>query len=129
MIAQGAILILSAAGIWILSWRGTSRWGWIVGLAAQPFWLWVTFSAGQWLLFVNAVVWSGAFAHGLIKHWNAADPTPAKELEDALRCALVNISIAARILERDGDEHGVAWNLRNTIRQYERALELKESRQ
>ena len=38
---------------------------------------------------------------------------------DALRAMIdmmrVDMAIAAGILERDGDEHGVAWNLRNAI--------------
>lgn len=72
-IAALVILVLSAAGIWILSWRGTSRLGWVISLAAQPFWLYVTFDAGQWVLFANAMLWTGAFTHGLVRHWNSTE--------------------------------------------------------
>lgn len=46
--------------------------------------------------------------------------------EEALRSALMTMSIAAGVLEKDGDEHGVAWNLRNEIAQRRRALGIVE---
>lgn len=69
MIAQSAILVLSAVGIWLLSCRGAGRAGWIVGLAAQPFWLWETFNAAQWGMFANALVFTAIYARGLVNHW------------------------------------------------------------
>lgn len=73
MIAQSAILALSAIGIWLLSCRDAGRWGWVVGLAAQPFWLWETLRAEQWGMFANAIVFTAIYFRGLINHWR---PTP-----------------------------------------------------
>ena len=69
MIAQSAILILSAISIWLLSCRGAGRWGWIVGLCAQPFWLYETLIAGQWGMFANALVFTAIYVRGLANHW------------------------------------------------------------
>lgn len=71
MIAQAAIFILSGAGIWLLAFPQAGALGWVVGLAAQPFWLWETYRARQWGMFLNAVLWTGAFAAGLVNHWRA----------------------------------------------------------
>lgn len=73
MIAQFAILTLSAVAIWLLSCRDAGRWGWIVGLAAQPFWLYETFNAAQWGMFANAIVFTGIYARGLFNHWARPD--------------------------------------------------------
>lgn len=44
-------------------------------------------------------------------------------LEGALRSALLTMSLAAGILEKDGDEFGVARNLRNGIEQGNRVIQ------
>ena len=44
------------------------------------------------------------------------------KLEAALRSALMTMSLSASHLEKDGDEHGVAWNLRNAIAQAKAVL-------
>jgi hypothetical protein len=73
MIAQSAILILSAIGIWLLSCRGAGRAGWAVGLCAQPFWLWETWHAAQWGMFANALVFTAIYLRGLVNHWSYAE--------------------------------------------------------
>lgn len=67
---QAAILILSAAAMWLVSGRSRhARLGWALGLASQPFWLYATFEAGQWGMFALAVFYSFAWANGLWNHW------------------------------------------------------------
>lgn len=71
---QAAILILSAAAMWLVSGRSRhAHLGWALGLASQPFWLHATWEAGQWGMFALAVFYSFAWAHGLWNHW----PAPA----------------------------------------------------
>lgn len=71
---QAAILILSAVAMWLVSGRSRhARLGWALGLASQPFWLWETWQAGQWGMFLLAVFYSGAWARGL---WNHGRPCP-----------------------------------------------------
>lgn len=69
MIAQTALLLLSALAIWLLSNKPPSAWGWVAGLASQPFWLWETAHAAQWGMFANAIVFTGIYARGLRNHW------------------------------------------------------------
>lgn len=70
---QAAILILSAAAMWLVSGRSRhARLGWMLGLASQPFWLWETWAAGQWGMFLLAVFYTGAWARGLANNWRAA---------------------------------------------------------
>ena len=70
---QAAILILSAAAMWLVSGRSRhARLGWALGLASQPFWLYATFVADQWGMLLLAVFYTGAWARGLVNHWGAA---------------------------------------------------------
>lgn len=70
MIAQAAILILSAAAMWLVSGRGRhERLGWAIGLASQPFWLWATWEAGQWGMFALSVFYTWTWARGFWNHW------------------------------------------------------------
>lgn len=71
MIAQALILILSAAAIWLLSGKPPSRWGWVAGLASQPFWLWETWHAEQWGMLANAAIFTVLYARGLANHWRS----------------------------------------------------------
>lgn len=71
---QGAILILSAAAMWLVSGRSRpARLGWALGLSSQPFWLWETYTAGQWGMFLLAVFYTGAWARGLANNWRRHD--------------------------------------------------------
>lgn len=72
MIAQAAILIFSTAGIWLIAYPQTAAAGFAVGLAAQPFWLLETWRARQWGMFLNSLLWTGAFSAGLFNHWHGA---------------------------------------------------------
>jgi hypothetical protein len=69
LIVQVAILVFSALAIWLLSGRRPSRWGWVAGLTAQPFWLYATWSASQWGMFANAVIFTVIYVRGLRNHW------------------------------------------------------------
>lgn len=70
---QAAILILSAAAMWLVSGRSRhARLGWAIGLVSQPFWLYATWQADQWGMFLLAVFYTGTWARGLVNHWGAA---------------------------------------------------------
>ena len=58
--AQASILILSSAAMWLIAMPSLAWWGFIVGLAAQPFWLIETLRAGQWGMFANSLIYTGA---------------------------------------------------------------------
>lgn len=66
-ITQAAILILTGLGLW---WSGSPRprlqvRGYALALAAEPFWLWDSWSHGQWGIFALACWLTASFARGL----------------------------------------------------------------
>jgi len=70
-LCQIAIFVLSAiAGILITFKRDrVRRWGYIVGLASEPFWFWAAISADQWGVFGGCVVWTIIWGIGTWNHW------------------------------------------------------------
>lgn len=48
------------------SWR---RWACIFGLAGQPFWLWSSWHAGQWGVFLLCFIYAGVWARGVWTYW------------------------------------------------------------
>lgn len=72
-IDQVGIMTLGAAAVWLSQHRrpGCRRWACIAGLAAQPFWLYATWRAGQWGIFAISFVYVWAWARGLRLYWLA----------------------------------------------------------
>ena len=70
-IIQAAILILSGAAIWLVGRKDgrVRRWGYVVGLISQPFWIVATIQAGQPGMFLLSVFYCGAWADGIYNHW------------------------------------------------------------
>ena len=65
---QVVIAITGAAAIWMVgrknAWR---KWGYLVGLASQPFWLYATWSSQQYGMFALSCWYVYAWAQG---YWN-----------------------------------------------------------
>jgi hypothetical protein len=67
---QAIILVLSLAAIYLLTSPGPyARWGHVVGLASQPFWLAATWRARQWGMFVLAIAYSGLWLRGIASYF------------------------------------------------------------
>lgn len=45
------------------------RFACLCGLAAQPFWFYASWTAGQWGVFALSIVYTLAWARGLKTHW------------------------------------------------------------
>jgi len=71
MIAQAFIGIFGMASIWLANDPRTNvrRWACIAGLAAQPFWIYATWQAGQWGIFALTFVYAAGWARGLKHQW------------------------------------------------------------
>lgn len=69
MITQLAIFLLSSASIWLLSGPTPGLWGYALGLASQPFWLFAAARAQQWGVFALSLVYSVLWLRGIINHW------------------------------------------------------------
>ena len=73
---QAVILVLGAAAIWLVgrkeAWR---KWGYVAGLMSQPFWLYTTWTNGQYGMFILSVWYVYAWAQGWYNNRHAKDLT------------------------------------------------------
>jgi hypothetical protein len=70
MISQIAIMIFGASAIWFVSrtekWK---RWGYILGLCGQPFWIYTTIQNEQWGILIMTLVYAYSWAQGIWNYW------------------------------------------------------------
>jgi hypothetical protein len=68
--AQLAIVILSPLAIWLLaSDSPTARWGFVVGLASQPAWIYAAARARQFGTLAVAVFYLAIWILGIVNHF------------------------------------------------------------
>jgi hypothetical protein len=60
--------MLTGASMWLIAVPSLAWWGFLVGLAAQPFWFASSWQARQWGIFLNAIFYTGALVAGLLNH-------------------------------------------------------------
>lgn len=71
MIEQTIIVACGIASVWLSqdtrhAWR---RWACIIGLTAQPFWLFATWKAEQWGIFALTFVYAAGWCRGIWNFW------------------------------------------------------------
>lgn len=66
MLATGAAAVLLASKT-----DRRAKWGWLIGLVAQPLWLYSTWNAGQWGMFLLSCVYTWGWGEGAWNHWRA----------------------------------------------------------
>ena len=70
MIVQTIIFICGALSIYLLSRKDRwQRWGYIVGLIGEPFWVHMTIHAEQWGVLVLCFIYTLAYINGVKNHW------------------------------------------------------------
>ena len=70
LICQIIIPIMSAGTVTFLSRKdSTHKYGYICGLASQPFWLFSTAYHGQWGLFIAAIYFTIRWIIGIRNHY------------------------------------------------------------
>lgn len=74
MIAQSIIVTCGVASVWLSQSPATNsrRWAPIIGLAAQPFWMWETWYAQQYGIFALSFVYAIGWARGIRTYWGRA---------------------------------------------------------
>jgi len=69
-ILQAAILVLSLAAVYLITSPGPyTKWGHVVGLASQPFWIAATWRARQWGMLVLSIAYSGLWLRGIVNYF------------------------------------------------------------
>ena len=69
-LAQLAIAILSPAAIYLLAEPGQiARYGFVVGLCSQPFWIYATAKARQLGMFAISLVYLAIWIRGIANHF------------------------------------------------------------
>jgi nicotinamide riboside transporter PnuC len=69
-IVQISIFVLGATAIWFVSRRERwSRWGYIIGLISQPFWLYTTIKNQQWGMVALSVWYTYSWFQGIWNFW------------------------------------------------------------
>lgn len=74
MIEQIVISICGIASIWMSQspFFDTRRWAPIIGLVAQPFWLYACWKAEQWGIFGLAFIYTAGWVRGIRTYWGHA---------------------------------------------------------
>ncbi len=69
-ISQFGIAIFGAAAVYLVSrkdhWK---RWGYILGICAQPFWFYSAWKAKQWGIFLLAFWYTYSWLNGIYNYW------------------------------------------------------------
>lgn len=67
---QWLILILSTTSIWLVArTEKWSRWGFIVGLIAQPFWLYSSIKNDQWGIVILTLFYTYSWSMGIYNYF------------------------------------------------------------
>lgn len=67
---QALIFIFGATAIYLVgSKKSWSRWGYVLGLMGQPFWIYHTFVTGQWGIFLLSAFYAYSWANGIFNHF------------------------------------------------------------
>ena len=69
-INQALIVVFGGLAVWLVSqpkpWR---RWGYILGLCSQPFWMYTTIAHKQWGLMLLSGWYTYAWGEGVWHYW------------------------------------------------------------
>lgn len=69
-IPQLAIFFLGCSAIWVIGRREEwNRWGYILGLCSQPFWLWTSIINEQWGIAVLSLWYAYSWGQGVYNYW------------------------------------------------------------
>lgn len=65
---QVAILILSGSSVWLIGRKENwSKWGYLIGLLSQPFWIYTSYVNEQLGIFILGIWYTYAWCQGI---WN-----------------------------------------------------------
>ena len=69
-ISQIVILICGASSVYLVSRNDEAKkYGYVIGLFAQPFWLYTTYCAEQWGIFILSFWYAYSWGLGIYNYW------------------------------------------------------------
>lgn len=71
LIPEIFIAVFGISAIWLSQDRRQDRrrWSPVLGLCAQPFWFYETYTHAQWGIFILCCIYSVAWARGICTYW------------------------------------------------------------
>lgn len=77
IIVQVIITVCSCGSIFLLSGKKYVKWGFVVGLLGQPFWVWTSWDNAQWGIFLVSLWFTFSHGRGIYNHWKTKEePAP-----------------------------------------------------
>ena len=70
-LTQSGILVFSGAALWLITGK-TDRarfWGSVLGLVAQPFWIYSAYTTGAWGIGILAIVYMLFYVRGIYNNF------------------------------------------------------------
>ncbi len=64
-------VLLSALATFLLARK--NKWGWVLGLCSQPFWLTTAYLNNQWGVFINSTIFTFVWVYGAYKWFREAE--------------------------------------------------------
>lgn len=74
-VSQVGIFIFGVAALFLVARK--NKWGFVLGLAAQPFWYYTAYYHKQWGLMALNIVYTGTWAYGIYE-WFYKDAKATK---------------------------------------------------
>lgn len=69
---QAGVLVFTVVALWMVGTPGpVAKWGYLVGLAGQPFYLTASWRARQWGMFLAAFFVTGLWVRGAVNYFQA----------------------------------------------------------
>lgn len=71
MTEQIVIAVCGITSVWLSQdkRRNWQRWACIFGIVAQPFWMFATWKAGQWGIFMLSFIYAAGWIRGIYNFW------------------------------------------------------------
>ena len=89
-ISQVMIMVLGASAIWLVCrlehWR---RWGYILGMCSQPFWLYTTIKHEQWGIVALSIWYTYSWGQGIYNYWIRKEKTNDKKIYGGESCSRI----------------------------------------
>jgi hypothetical protein len=78
LIPQLGIMVFGLSAIWLVNCRGRRwrRWGPIMGLLGQPFWVWTTIAHEQYGVTAMCAVYAAMWGRGIWNNWIKPEEKP-----------------------------------------------------